>query len=156
MDPEVASGPKDASVNDEHRSTFGPRKPSVEPHKVKPLIRKSKRTRNAAKSVTIAPPPAPTKAAVAVKEITMNRLDFGELIFGGNVKKNLKIESRLNKSVNRAKSKTMRNSPKDTVTALRTEATSKMTFENKHARPLKKHEVKPQADTQLTSVFTKI
>ena len=76
---------------------------------MKPLVRKSKRQRNAAKSQTIAiTPQAPVKQAVAVKEMTMNRLDFGELIFGGNIKNNLKAEVRLNKSVNRVKSKTLR------------------------------------------------
>ena len=43
---------------------------------------------------------------VAVKEMTMNRLDFGEVVFGGNLSKNLKIEATMNKTVSQEKRKT--------------------------------------------------
>ena len=35
----------------------------------------------------------PPRQAVSVKEMTMNRVDFGELVFGGNPMKNLKVEA---------------------------------------------------------------
>ena len=40
-----------------------------------------------------------SKIPVAVKELKMNRLDFGEIVFGGSLKKNLKIEANMNKTV---------------------------------------------------------
>ena len=54
--------------------------------------------------------PSSNKQAVAVKEIRMNQTDFGELIFGGNVLKNLNIEANLNNSVKKLKLKKTRNS----------------------------------------------
>jgi hypothetical protein len=38
----------------------------------------------------------PPKQSVAIKEMKMNALSFGEVVFGGNPEKNLKKELRLN------------------------------------------------------------
>ena len=47
--------------------------------------------------------PVPPKLTVPVKEMKMNKMEFGETIFGGNLKKNLKIEANLNRTVVREK-----------------------------------------------------
>ena len=51
------------------------------------------------------------KATVAVTQMTMNRLDFGELVFGGNPKLNLKKEANMNRSVVREKLKATSKGP---------------------------------------------
>ena len=43
--------------------------------------------------------------------MTMNRLDFGELVFGGNPKLNLKKEANMNRSVVREKLKATSKGP---------------------------------------------
>jgi len=40
-----------------------------------------------------------------VKEMTMNKLDFGEIVFGGNMKMNLKTEANISVNVNKEKRK---------------------------------------------------
>ena len=47
----------------------------------------------------------PQAVSIPVKEMTMNRLDFDELVIGGNLKKNLKIESNFNQTLKREKIK---------------------------------------------------
>ena len=75
------------------RSTFAPKgkRKSVEPRK------KSKHSRMAKKKT--ASVAADAKLAVAIKEMTMNRLDFGEVIFGGNLQQNLQVEATMNTTV---------------------------------------------------------
>ena len=40
--------------------------------------------------------------------MTMNRLDFGEVVIGGNLKKNLLAETTMNKKVDKKKKKLMK------------------------------------------------
>ena len=42
---------------------------------------------------------------VPVKEMTMNKLGFGEVVFGGNLKKNLEIEANMNNTIIRERFK---------------------------------------------------
>ena len=42
---------------------------------------------------------------VPVKEMTMNKLEFGEIVFGGNLKKNLRIEANMNNTIIRERFK---------------------------------------------------
>ena len=58
------------------------------------------------KSVSAQPSPYVTpKLSVPVKEMTMNKLEFGEVIFGGNLKANLKVEANMNRTIIREKYK---------------------------------------------------
>ena len=52
------------------------------------------------KSKTVSAPP---KQAVAIKQMTMTPLNFGEVVFGGNLKKNLEVEAQMTMSVRKQK-----------------------------------------------------
>ena len=43
----------------------------------------------------------PPKQSVAIKEMKMNSLQFGEVIFGGDPEKNLKKENKFNQTINK-------------------------------------------------------
>ena len=45
----------------------------------------------------------PPKQPVAIKEMKMNALNFGEVVFGGDCEKNLKKELKLNQTIEREK-----------------------------------------------------
>ena len=60
---------------------------------------KAKKKLNKYRGISLPMENEKNKVSVAVKELKMNRLDFGEIVFGGNLKKNLKIEANMNKTV---------------------------------------------------------
>ena len=56
--------------------------------------------------MTVQPiPESVPQVQVPIKELTMNKLEFGEVIFGGNLKKNLKIEANMNSTIIKEKFK---------------------------------------------------
>ena len=60
------------------------------------------------------PPPEKKEGVqVAIKEMTMNRLEFGEVVFGGNLESNLKIESNMNKTITLEKAKNKKKAKKN-------------------------------------------
>ena len=46
---------------------------------------------------------APSKVTLATQEMKMNRLEFGEIVFGGDLKKNLMLEVNMNKKIDKKK-----------------------------------------------------
>ena len=46
---------------------------------------------------------APNKVTLATQEMKMNRLEFGEIVFGGDLKKNLMLEVNMNKKIDKKK-----------------------------------------------------
>lgn len=60
------------------------------------------------------PPPEKKEGRqVAIKEMTMNRLEFGEVVFGGNLESNLQIESNMNKTITLEKAKNKKKAKKN-------------------------------------------
>lgn len=88
------------------------------------------------------------KLQVPVKEMTMNKLDFNEVVFGGNIKRNLKLEANMNSTVVREKLK-------QTISGL---ATKKSTVLKEVEAPIMLHKHQPKKPPQqpLHTVFTKI
>ena len=60
------------------------------------MASKKKKKYNKYKGLSISPPVKNEGQQVAVKEMTMNKLQFGEVVFGGNLEYNLNIEANMN------------------------------------------------------------
>ena len=86
------------------------------------------------------------KIPVPIKEMTMNKLNFGDIIFGGNVQQNIDKEATMNRIINRQ---------------LRTKKINKDLFGTTGGNqeviptPLRKHMVK-KSNQPLTQIFTKV
>ena len=120
--------------------------------------RKERKSRNKQKAMTIPSKSVPSsnKQAVAVKEIRMNQTDFGELIFGGNVLKNLNIEANLNNSVKKLKLKKTRNSKFFGTSARDLQNQALLQEQTVMPRPLRKHLPRVEDKPPVTSLFTKV
>ena len=84
----------------------------------------------------------------------MNRVDFGELIFGGNPKKNLKVESKLNQSILR--SKKLAANRGSNFSFFGPQGGLHEDMRDNLPIPLRKHLPKRADDQTLTTVFAKI
>ena len=90
----------------------------------------------------------------------MNKLEFGEVVVGGNLENNLKIEANMNKKIEKAKNKERTQASYRFINSLidpsSTSITSpSATMKKEPTQYLKKHNTKKMSQP-LNNVFTKI
>ena len=90
----------------------------------------------------------------------MNKLEFGEVVVGGNLENNLKIEANMNKKIEKAKNKERTQASYRFINSLidpsSTSITSpSATMKKESPQYLKKHNTKKMSQP-LNNVFTKI
>ena len=93
---------------------------------------------------------------VAVKQMTMDRVDFGEMVFGGNIKKNLKQEANLNQSIMRTKKLATSRQQGSSFSFFGPNATMPEDLRDNLPIPLRKHLPQKRDDQMLTTVFAKL
>ena len=93
----------------------------------------------------------------------MNKLEFGEVVFGGNLAKNLKIEANMNKKIEKERIKEKTQASYRFINSLihpssitmKTSPTATLTSKKDPPQYLKKHNTKKMT-APLNNVFTKI